>query len=336
MLTQAKLLSLISNRFVELIILPTEQCNFRCVYCYEDFAIGKMKQNTILALKIFIKNRVPELDCLKISWFGGEPLAAKDIVYDICAYIKSLQINWPHFVFQSEMTTNGFLLKQDIFSKLISLGVNRFQISLDGTEKVHDKTRIRLNHSGTFKTIWHNLLVMKHSPLSFLIILRIHVTPDNVDNIYDLVNDIKLEFSNDNRFCVFFKAIENLGGPNKNSFTVIQGKDKKTILENLYQHLDNKIARKTLTDSGPYVCYAAQTNSFVIRADGRVGKCTVAFHDARNTVGQLNDDGTIQIDKNKLALWTRGLYSQNLGELSCPMYNLPQSKKLNIPISSGV
>lgn len=31
----------IMNRNLRLIIMPTEQCNFRCRYCYEDFKLGK-------------------------------------------------------------------------------------------------------------------------------------------------------------------------------------------------------------------------------------------------------------------------------------------------------
>jgi wyosine [tRNA(Phe)-imidazoG37] synthetase (radical SAM superfamily) len=34
---------LFSNRLLDLTLLPIEQCNFRCTYCYETFADGKMK-----------------------------------------------------------------------------------------------------------------------------------------------------------------------------------------------------------------------------------------------------------------------------------------------------
>jgi hypothetical protein len=41
----------ITQKFQELILLPTEKCNFRCTYCYEDFELGRMKESTILALR---------------------------------------------------------------------------------------------------------------------------------------------------------------------------------------------------------------------------------------------------------------------------------------------
>ena len=41
-----KMLETIYNeKYLNLIIMPTEQCNFRCKYCYETFEKGKMHQS---------------------------------------------------------------------------------------------------------------------------------------------------------------------------------------------------------------------------------------------------------------------------------------------------
>jgi uncharacterized protein len=39
--TRAQVGAALSPRFQQLTILPTEKCNFRCTYCYEDFELGK-------------------------------------------------------------------------------------------------------------------------------------------------------------------------------------------------------------------------------------------------------------------------------------------------------
>jgi len=75
-----------SKKVLDLILLPTEDCNFRCIYCYEKFQKGKMKLEVINAVKRFIKKTVPSLEQLNIIWFGGEPFLASDIIQDISIY----------------------------------------------------------------------------------------------------------------------------------------------------------------------------------------------------------------------------------------------------------
>ena len=79
----------LSPRRLHLILFPTEQCNFRCVYCYEDFVLGRMSESTISGILSLLSHRAADLDGLQISWFGGEPLAAYDIVTRISELIGS-------------------------------------------------------------------------------------------------------------------------------------------------------------------------------------------------------------------------------------------------------
>jgi len=333
MLEKNRVLSLITNRFLELIILPTEQCNFRCTYCYEDFAIGRMKSNVIEAIKTLLTHRISTLDELKISWFGGEPLLAINSIYHISHHIQDLLNKYPQVFYQAGMTTNALLLNLETLQKLVSLGIKTYQVSLDGTEDMHNKTRPKCNGRGTFREIWCNLLAARDSQLDFSIMLRIHVTPENILDLYELIENIKAAFGYDSRFSLFFKAIENLGGKNAGSFKVLYGKDKEEIINKLKELVGDALAIKNINDKGSYVCYAAQPNSLVIRADGRLSKCTVAFQDERNVIGQIASDGTLHVNSDRLALWIRGIKSQISSELSCPMYQLPsQSKIKNIPI----
>ena len=61
-------------------IMPTEDCNFRCVYCYETHKEGSMDEMTITNTIKYIKERIPEINALSIAWFGGEPLLELDII----------------------------------------------------------------------------------------------------------------------------------------------------------------------------------------------------------------------------------------------------------------
>lgn len=314
--------TLLTNKYLELIILPTEQCNFRCTYCYEDFSIGKMSRPIIDGIKNLLTKRVPELDRLKISWFGGEPLAARDIVYEISEHILALTNN-QSFVYLGNMTTNAFLLNLNVARKLIALGITDYQVSLDGTSALHDKTRLRIDGSGSFQQIWNNLLALKNSDLEFSILIRIHITPDNYSNIFDLIELLKLHFANDNRFKLFFKAIAKLGGPNSQSFTVLKREERNNAIEQLIAVVDNKIPIVSIKNTEvPYVCYAAQANSFVIRANGTLGKCTVALHSDRNSIGKITPDGTLEINQEKINPWLHGIKTLDTKLLQCPLYGI--------------
>ena len=225
------------------------------------------------------------------------------------------------------MTTNGFQLNANTFKKLLAKGVTGYQISLDGPEELHNKTRRRINGSGSFSTIWANLLSMKAVEADFKIMLRIHVTPENHQSLKELCQLIKKEFAHDQRFGVFFKAIENLGGEKGGTFEVLKGQTKETILRELNECVGLEKNFSPLDKAEPYICYAAKPNNIVIRADGTIAKCTVAFSDDRNNLGTITPEGKIKMNQEKLALWTRGLTKNDESALHCPAQNLPKLNK---------
>jgi uncharacterized protein len=67
------------------------------------------------------------------------------------------------------------------------------------------------------------------------------------------------------------------------------------------------------------ICYAARANSFVIRANGRLNKCTVSLEHPNNQVGHIRENGTVEVDAQKMVMWMRGLRSGDEAELKCPM-----------------
>jgi uncharacterized protein len=77
---------------------------------------------------------------------------------------------------------------------------------------------------------------------------------------------------------------------------------------------------KTFNDS--VICYASKANSLLIRSNGRIGKCTVAFDDERNDLGKLQSDGSINIDNKKLQHWIRGLGTLESDATGCPIQKM--------------
>ncbi|ACC85198.1 radical SAM protein [Nostoc punctiforme] len=321
---------LISDKFLELIILPTEQCNFRCTYCYEDFSIGRMQPETIAGIKAILDKRCPNLSYLNLAWFGGEPLVAKNIVLDISEYALSLVSKYPHLHYSSNMTTNGYLLDLNTASALANVGVTKYQISLDGPREIHNQSRIRADGKSTFERIWTNLLAIRDSSLPIYINLRLHFTIDTVKLIDPLLEDIKREFLPDSRFSVYFKSIERLGGTNDASIKIYSESEKNTAIKTLEAKLFGEKLQSpqnaTLPDD--YVCYASRPNSLVIRANGSVGKCTVALSDERNNIGTLRTDGRLDLIPGRFAPWVRGIQTLDPDVLGCPLVSLPTSDEI--------
>ena len=110
--------------------------------------------------------------------------------------------------------------------RLIESGITEFQISLDGPSEIHNKSRIKKDGSGTFDVIWSNLMALKQSSLSFKINIRVHMSKETSSYLYDFITTISKEFSGDNRFRIFLKTIEQLGGDSDQNIGVINEKKK--------------------------------------------------------------------------------------------------------------
>lgn len=343
----------LNKRYLDLILYPTEQCNFRCTYCYEDFEIGKMSPAIINSVKELIKKRAPDLDHLHLSWFGGEPLLGKSIISEISTFAFDLKKN-QNIKISGSMTTNAYHLNLDTMKDLNEFEIRRFQISLDGLGDAHNQTRKLMSGKGTFDRIWKNLLNLRKSDLNFSILLRLHITPENKESMKDLAKEINGEFYGDARFEYLVKPIGDWGGPNSGKISTIKNEEKKNfeneMLEIIYgspkktssnppasaahESVKNPLSnsselsyKNNVVEELPYVCYASKPNSLAVRADGKIQKCTVMLKDERNTVGNIKDNGDLSLDSGKMKMWMRGYQDGDFRILGCPATKLPENTK---------
>ena len=320
--------SALSDQEFELIIFPTEQCNFRCTYCYEDFEQGRLSPANVEALKYLITERCRDgLKILRISWFGGEPLVAYDIVKDISIHARRAT-DENNVKLDVNLTTNGSLLNEERFTELWECGAREYQISLDGDEDAHNQTRLRKGGKGSFTEVYGTLLTYNAMRSRGLladtnIIIRVHIHPKNIRSVLALAGRIRADFNPD-YFTVYLKEVGYYGGKNDANYTVYGDGDMslselKTQLRALIPAFQNED-----TPGQVAVCYAGKANSFTVRADGTIGKCTLALSSEYNKVGKLNHDGTLTLDGPKLGRWLQGLSSMDIGDLACPAHKVAQ------------
>jgi uncharacterized protein len=319
----------LNPHFFELIVLPTEQCNFRCTYCYEEFAIGRMKRPTVEGLMHLISARADGSCDLALSWFGGEPLLATDIILEVCAHARARFASCGRS-YIGHITTNAYRLSPDLFLRLLDVGVRKYQITLDGPREVHNRTRLRRDGRGTFDRIWENLLAIseiadKNDTEPFEVSLRLHYDGRSVALISPLIEDLEKYFAKPNYFQVNLHELERLGGARDDEIVPVSEDGQASVRE-----YAARLARAGLHTIVPaegledYICYAAKANSLIIRATGRIAKCTVALYDDYNDIGQLHPDGRVEIEDAKLKPWLRGLSSGDPEELKCPNVGFPR------------
>jgi uncharacterized protein len=330
----AEIAAAVTNRGLKLTVNSSEQCNLRCVYCYETFALGHMKLDVAKGIVRLIEQRTADgLDWLEIEFFGGEPLGAWNTVKYIAGNAHEL-CRRHGVTFMGAMTTNAVLLHMDRLEWLVQHGIRAFQITLDGPREIHDARRLPAQKTGTFDAIWQRLTMMHASDLAPLeVTIRVHFDasswpilaghPSFLDTI------IETFVRHDSRFKLHFHAIGNWGaGSGEGIEYFTRREDANAALQELLTRVSEaglgpnqvpQLKRKPATgELGCDVCYAARANAFVIRADGAVSKCTVAFDDDRNVVGRLTKDGELIIDHELHMPWLRGLVSGDASALACP------------------
>ena len=291
--------------YLHLVILPTEDCNFRCSYCYEAHRVQTMDESVMRSIVRLVEKRIPEYDALRIEWFGGEPLFAKNIVYSLSEELIRIckKYRKPYY---ASMTTNGYYLDIDTFKKLFEYKVLRYQITLDGLKENHNKQRYLSDGSGSFDTIVGNLKAIRDNIKSnfFNITIRSNITSDNREQFSAFLDYLKDEFSCDERFNFLWKIAWNPHSGTCDTY-LDQSSLRDMLKESCVRKLNLDTSRRQMMKFGN-ICYASNKNSFIIGTDGNIYKCTVAFDKDINNVGKLLSNGEMQIDWAKYSFWTEG------------------------------
>jgi len=188
-------------RGVELTICPTMGCNFDCPYCFEDHGRSKMSaevQDDVVALATHMVD-FSRASHLAITWFGGEPLLAADVIESLSQRLMALA-DERGFTYAAVIVTNGYLLTQDVTNMLARCGVGCAQVTLDGIGPTHDATRRLVGGGPTFERIVHNLRDVR---IPFRVNVRHNVHEGNLDQmdaLEKLVGRLAHESGNDLRY----------------------------------------------------------------------------------------------------------------------------------------
>ncbi|MDD3393726.1 MAG: radical SAM protein [Anaerotignum sp.] len=298
----------IFDKSLNLTIMPTEQCNFRCKYCYEDFRKGKMTYQDQNKLCKYIRKNLHNFTNLYVSWFGGEPTLALDVIEalsrDFIASCESLKK-----IYSAGITTNGYLLTYEVFCKLLELKVRHFQVTIDGNREQHDRIKKTIDNQSTFDTVWGNLIDIKNKShkKTFDITIRININKESIKDLKSIAQMLYYEFGDDQRFNFYFRPVGDWGGERVKEIIdyVFEPEQYSQIYQELAKlsyPLNYRMYFLELTRNID-ICYAAARNSYVIGSDLRLYKCSVIFDNPLKQVGQIRDNGNIYLDNDKISKW---------------------------------
>lgn len=146
-------------------------CNFACQYCYEEKEHGTVKMTKEMVDKVF---ELHDNKLYSIGLFGGEPLlpANREIITYIVERAPKASYN---------IISNGYYVEEymDILKKVT---ITNIQITLDGTEEYHDRSRVLKNGKGTYNKILRGIRLLLDS--SIPVTIRMNVSVENIEECY--------------------------------------------------------------------------------------------------------------------------------------------------------
>lgn len=276
-----------------LTVNPTLDCNMRCWYCYENH----QKQRTMpaeIAGKIyrFIEKKMAseELKTFSLSFFGGEPLLQyRKIVQPLVEYTCRLGLEKGKEV-SLGFTTNGYLLSEKNIDFLSSHNVPlNFQITLDGNEKLHDRTRHTAGGKGSYAKILENCRLLLKRP-NVSVTLRCNYTRVNAASFMDLPYDLELNGiqPSENLHVDFHRVWQDSGADEEVDMYIREV--QKALTSKGYSTADMDACEK-------YRCYAERNNHLVVNYDGGLFHCTARDFTPESAEGVINEDGTLTFNE---------------------------------------
>ncbi len=186
-------------------IFTTTACNARCFYCFEQgFQTVTMSPETVKdTLAFLLRNRDPNRR-LHLRWFGGEPLAAPQVIDQISAGLTEAGVD-----FEAAMITNGLLIDEKTLAKMTGpWRIRRLQITLDGNEAEYNRRKNYLRpYPSAFRELLGVLRRLMDSPVA--VVLRCNVDRNNVYSLQEMLEVLARALPQKGNFFPYFTLLNS-------------------------------------------------------------------------------------------------------------------------------
>lgn len=269
-------------------ISPTMKCQAKCVYCFENKMQFKPDMSDTIAEKT-VDFIIERLKCtgaseLTIDFFGGEPCLQPNTIFFIGNALKTYcQKN--DIVFHSEMTTNGILFNSELSERMKDeISLKKVQITLDG---LRDKY-FAAKGIDAFDVVIQNILDVCQS---VDVVIRLNVYQDNKEDIERLIEYLANECDLCDKVTVYVAQIEMIKGCTIGDDSLCDLKSFSTEKLDIYRKYLNEYGFLKPKHLIPYTrrrfCGMECAETYSIRSDGKLFKCSRALSDDKNAVGDV-------------------------------------------------
>lgn len=199
----------INNKLLQVTIIPTYNCNFRCPYCYELKLHNKGKEWMSKTMSLDTVDNIFEyLDSMRdtgreigeINLYGGEPLLKNNR-----PVIEKIVENCQSKDYKVMAISNGYEIEH--YNDLLGpQGIREVQITLDGIGELHNKRRKHMDGNPTYERTLEIVNYLLDNDV--IVSLRTNIDHENIKSISALNNLFKeLGWSNNPKFRNYFKAV---------------------------------------------------------------------------------------------------------------------------------
>lgn len=166
---------------IQLFYVPTYACNFNCAYCYQEgyAQSGRDNEDTVNAFFDYI-HRNFNTRRKYITLFGGEPLLPGETSK---RFLEQFIDKCNQYQLELAVVTNGYTL-EEYLPLLSRTSIREIQVTLDGTEPIHNNRRPLKNGNGTFASIVKGVDLALDAGIR--INLRVVADRDNLSNLPEL------------------------------------------------------------------------------------------------------------------------------------------------------
>ncbi|MBS4039192.1 MAG: radical SAM protein [Flavobacteriales bacterium] len=302
------------------LIVPTYDCNLNCSYCYEktyeikDTDISKQIQlidQQFAIINDIVKKHKEKFphneEHVCVTIMGGEPLLGTNLEVITQIFQKSKENGYLVNIISNGVDLDRYLELFGDYKEVLEF----IQITVDGTQEIHDTRRVFYNKKGSFQRIMKNIELGLQNGIKTYV--RVNVDNSNIDNLPDLANQLVELYKWNENLKPYLYLLQD-GGCAGQTYII----DEKIGIEKIFE-LEKKNSNmrvfykkfhpinfiESIFENKPYMpvlrhCGASK-NQYIFDCKANVYKCWHGIGNDSFRIGTFDTD--IAFDQEKKERW---------------------------------